>query len=184
MLANPKLAETGLIAGHMSAIASYLNLLKTDIPTMLEQAVDRRAVLDEHIEILKSYYIRTTEKTRELDEQSRELQTILRDATTQTTSAKGAMEQKYKAFEPTGTETVISDYIRAKDTEARARVYLTYMERFQRGYGILQGYNKKILDTLINNREAIIKNVIVVVPDSGSELLKKLNLITTESDYK
>jgi hypothetical protein len=29
-----------------------------------------------------------------------------------------------------------------------------------------------------------VKQAVVVIPDTGSELLKKLNLITTESDYK
>ena len=79
---------------------------------------------------------------------------------------------------------MIDDYVRAKNDENRARVYLAYVERFQRGYGILQGQAKKILDTLINNREALIKRSIVVIPDSGSELLKKLNLIVTEAEYK
>lgn len=79
---------------------------------------------------------------------------------------------------------VIDDYVNAKNEENRARVYLTYIQRFQRGYGILQGENKKILDTLINNRSALINKSIVVIPDSGTELLKKLNLLVTEAEYK
>ena len=74
--------------------------------------------------------------------------------------------------------------MKAKNQENRARVYLTYLERFQKGYGILQGQNRKVLDTLINNREALIKRSIVVIPDSGSELLKQLGLVTTEALYK
>ena len=74
--------------------------------------------------------------------------------------------------------------MKAKNQENRARVYLTYLERFQKGYGILQGQNRKVLDTLINNREALIKRSIVVIPDSGSDLLKQLGLITTEALYK
>jgi hypothetical protein len=99
-------------------------------------------------------------------------------------TAKKSMEEKYKAFEYDGVDTVIDEYVKAKNEENRARVYLAYIERFQRGYGILQGQNKKILDTLINNREALIKKTVVVIPDSGSDLLKKLNLVITEADYK
>ena len=94
------------------------------------------------------------------------------------------MEEKYKGYEYSWVDSVIDDYMKAKNQENRARVYLTYLERFQKWYGILQGQNRKVLDTLINNREALIKRSIVVIPDSGSDLLKQLGLITTEALYK
>jgi hypothetical protein len=37
---------------------------------------------------------------------------------------------------------------------------------------------------LINNREILVKNTQVVIPDSWSSLLKKLDLIYDESDFK
>jgi hypothetical protein len=151
---------------------------------MLDETEERGKVLDEHIDILKSYYIRTSERTALLAEQSEELRTMLTASSQVTEAAKKAMEEKYKAFEYDGVDTVIDSYVTAKNEENRARVYLAYIERFQRGYGILQGQNKKILDTLINNRAALIQKTIVVIPDSGSELLKKLNLVISEADYK
>ena len=48
------------------------------------------------------------------------------------------MESHYKAFDYSGVDTVIGDYVNAKNQENRARVYLVYLERFQRAYGILQ----------------------------------------------
>lgn len=184
VLANPKDGERRLIASNMLSLQSYLNVLKVDIVALLDETDDRARVLDEHIDILKSYYIRTSERTNLLAEQSRDLIAILTTASQNTEAAKQAMEEKYKAFEYDGVDTVINDYIRAKNEESRARVYLAYIERFQRWYGILQGQNKKILDTIINNREALIKKTVVVIPDSGSDLLKKMNLIITEADYK
>jgi hypothetical protein len=151
---------------------------------MLDETDQREKALDEHIDILKSYYVRTSERTTVLAEQSQELRTMLTASSQVTESAKKAMEEKYKAFEYDGVDTVIDSYVTAKNEENRARVYLAYIERFQRGYGILQGQNKKILDTLINNREALIQKTVVVIPDSGSELLKKLNLVISEADYK
>lgn len=184
VLANPKDGERRLIASNMLSMQSYLNVLKVDIVSLLDETDNRTQTLDEHIDILKSYYIRTSERTTLLAEQSRDLIVILTAASQATEAAKRAMEEKYKAFEYEGVDTVISDYIAAKNEENRARVYLAYIERFQRWYGILQGQNKKILDTIINNREALIQKTIVVIPDSGSDLLKKMNLIITESDFK
>lgn len=183
-LANPRDAQTRLIGSNMLAMQSYVNVLKVDIPTMLEESSDRATALDEHIEILKSYYTKTMERMAMLREQSSELQKAINESATITEDAKATMESKYKAFEYDGIDMVIDNYVWAKNDESRARVYFAYVERFQRWYTILQTHNKKILDTLINNREAIIKNTVVVIPDSGTELLKKLNLITTEADYK
>ncbi len=184
ILANPRDGERRLIASNMLSMQSYLNVLKVDIVSLLDETDDRARALDEHIDILKSYYIRTSERINLLAEQSRDLVVILTSASQTTESAKKAMEEKYKAFEYDGVDTVINDYVSAKNDENRARVYLAYIERFQRGYGILQGQNKKILDTIINNREALIKKAVIVIPDSGSDLLKKMNLVITEADYK
>lgn len=184
VLTDAKKWEEHLIATHMRAISSYLNILKTDIRTLLDESNDRKNTLDEHIELLKTSYIRTSERALILSEQSRELQSILWEAQIQTANAKKAMEEWYKSFETTGIESTIESYVESKKTESQARVYLAYVERFQRAYGILQGQNKKILDTLINNRAALISQSVVVIPDSGSELLKKLNLVVSEADYK
>jgi hypothetical protein len=37
---------------------------------------------------------------------------------------------------------------------------------------------------LINNKEAIIKNTQIVIPDTWISALKKLNLVIDEKDYK
>lgn len=183
-LANPRDAQTRLIGSNMLAMQSYVNVLKVDIATMLDESNDRATTLDEHVEILKSYYTKTTERMAMLREQSTELQRAINESAVITEEAKANMETKYKAFEYDGVDMVIDSYVQGKNEESRARVYLAYVERFQRGYTILQTQNRKILDTLINNRDAIIKEAMVVIPDSGTELIKKLNLISTEADYK
>lgn len=59
-----------------------------------------------------------------------------------------------------------------------------FVNKFITTYSILNDYNKKLLDTLINNREALIKNVTIVLPDTGNELMGKLKLLQSEADYK
>jgi len=184
VLASPVEWEKRLIGNNMIAIQSYVNVLKTDIASLLDQSSDRTKALDEHIEILKSYYTRTADRILLIENQITELNMILTSATQATTVAKTTMEEKYKAFEYTGVDTVIDDYVNAKNQENRSKVYLAYLQRFQRAYGILQWQNKIILDTLINNREALIKQSVVVIPDSGSDLLKKMGLIQTEEEAK
>ena len=184
VLASPKDGERRLIGNNMIAIQSYVNVLKTDIVALLDQANDRTTALDEHIDILKSYYTKTSDRLLLINEQISELNNLLKSTNETTSLAKTTMEEKYKAFDYSGVDTVINDYVTAKNSENRAKVYLVYLQRFQRAYGILQWQNKVLLDTLINNREALIKHSTVVIPDSGSELLKKMGLIQTEEEAK
>ncbi|MDD2694090.1 MAG: hypothetical protein PHY14_04105 [Candidatus Gracilibacteria bacterium] len=184
VLASPKEGEKRLIGNNMIAIQSYVNVLKTDIVALLDQATDRTVTLDEHIEILKSYYTKTADRLLIINDQITELNNLLKSTAETTTAAKTTMEEKYKAFDYSGVDTVINDYVIAKNSENRAKVYLVYLQRFERAYGILQSQNKILLDTLINNREALIKRSTVVIPDSGSDLLKKMGLIQTEEESK
>ncbi len=184
VLAQPALGVKKLIGSNMMGIQSYVNVLKTDIIALLDRATDRTVALGEHIDILKSYYLRTADRLTIISDQITELNAIIQTTTQTTNTAKIAMESHYKAFDPTGIDTVIDDYAKAKERQSRAQVYLIYLERFQRAYGILQAENKIILDTLLNNREALIKRSVVVIPDSGTDFLKKMGLIQTEAESK
>ena len=184
VLARPAQGEKKLIGSNMIAIQSYVNVLKTDIVALLDRARDRTVALDEQIDILKSSYIRTADRLSIINEQLAELTTILQWASQTRESAKATMETKYRAFDYTGIDTVIDEYVKGKEKESRARVYLVYLERFQRAYGILQWQNKMVLDTLINNREALIKRSVVVIPDSGTNFLKQMGLIQSEAELK
>ncbi len=184
VLASPRDGQKRLIGSNMLAISAYVNVLKTDIVGMLDQATDRTRTLDEQIELLKSYYTKTNERLALINEQINDLKGIITSSIEVTNTAKSSMETQYQAFDYSGVDGLIEDYVTAKNNENKARVYLVYLERFQRAYGILQGKNKVLLDTLINNREALIKKATVVIPDSGSDLMKKLNLIETEAESK
>lgn len=184
VLASPRDGQKRLIGSNMLAISAYVNVLKTDIVSMLDQATDRTRTLDEQIELLKSYYTKTNERLALINEQMTDIKAIIASSNEVTTKAKSSMEAQYQAFDYSGVDGLIEDYVTAKNNENKARVYLVYLERFQRAYGILQGKNKVLLDTLINNREALIKHATVVIPDSGSDLMKKLNLIETEAESK
>ena len=65
-----------------------------------------------------------------------------------------------------------------------ARAYIVFINKFLNWYTVLNNYNKLLLDTLINNKEILVKNSQVVIPDSWSWLLKDLNLIYDEADWK
>ena len=92
------------------------------------------------------------------------------------------MESSYDGYDYTGVDSAIDIYIAAKNHDTRARVYLIYLARFQKSYQLLQTKNLKLIDTLTQNSDALIKRSTIVIPNSGSELIKSLKLIQTEAE--
>ncbi len=183
VLSNPGDGQKRLIGGNMLAISTYNNILKTDIIKMLDGATDRTITLDEYIALLKDYGNSTNDRLALLDEQITDLNAIIAKSATDTTAAKAGMQASYDGLDYTSVDATITSYTQAKQADIRARVYLVYLENFHQIYNTLQAENRKMLDTLVTNREALIKRSVITIPNSGSDILKQLNLIQTETQY-
>jgi len=94
------------------------------------------------------------------------------------------MTVAYKNLDYDTTEDLLTKYLAEKERNTYARTYLVFLSKFIATYNTMNTYNKTLLDTLINNREALIKNVTIVLPDSGTNLMKQLNLVKTEAEWK
>lgn len=181
---NPQAGQQKLIGNNMLAISSYINILSTDIPTMLDNAADRGKSLNEHISLLKNYYNKTLERLIVVDEQIIDLTNIIKISNSDTESAKSTMQWSFVWYDYTGVDGAIDTYVWSKNKDTRARVYLVYLEKFRLNYTALQVKNLKLINTLVDNKDAIIKRTTVVIPNSGSELIKSLKLIQTEAEAK
>jgi hypothetical protein len=184
VLNNPVAGQEKLIASNMTAITAYANILKTDIVAMLDTAANRQASLDNHISLLKSYYLKTQERLNIIGEQKAEVQSLLANATNAQNTAKNTLQNSYNVFEYSGVNSAINDYLDAKNLDSRMKIYAIYLDRFEKSYLALQNKNRKILDALMNNREGIIRKSMVVIPDTGTDIIKELGLIQSEADYK
>ena len=184
VLNNPVAGQEKLIASNMTAITAYANILKTDIIAMLDAAANRQASLDNHISLLKSYYLKTQERLNIIKEQKTEVQGLLTNATNAQNTAKNTLQNSYNVFEYSGVNSAINDYLDAKNLDSRMKIYTIYLDRFEKSYLALQNKNRKILDALMNNREGIIRKSMVVIPDTGTDIIKELGLIQSEADYK
>ncbi|MBT3726873.1 hypothetical protein HOG21_04145 [bacterium] len=61
----------------------------------------------------------------------------------------------------------IEKYLELKKEYYYSKTYIIYINHFLERYNFLNNYNKRLLDTLINNKDALIKNTYIVLPDSG-----------------
>ncbi len=182
VLSSPTVGQQKLIGSNMLAISSYANILSTDIVGLLDNAPERSIALTEHISLLKSYYNKTLDRLSTLSDQVADLQGMIAQEATRTSDAKMVLQSSYEGYDYTGVDGAIDTYITAKNTDTRARVYLIYIQRFQKSYTALQVKNLKLIDILSNNRDALIKRSTLVIPDSGTDILKTLKLIQTEAE--
>jgi hypothetical protein len=182
VLSSPTVGQQKLIGSNMLAVSSYTNVLSTDIPTLLDNAVDRANAINEHISLLKSYYNRTLERLTVINEQIADLGWIINQTTASSDGAKLAMQKSYDEYDYSSVDGAIDEYVITKNKDTRARVYLVYLEKYKKSYIELQAKNMKLIDILTNNREALIKRTTVVIPNSGSDLIKSLKLIQTEAE--
>lgn len=184
VLSTPNAGQQKLIGSNMLAVSSYTNVLSMDIPNLLDGAADRSTALDEHISLLKSYYNRTLERLTIIGEQIADLRGIISQSTATTNGAKTTMQNSYVGFDYSGVDTVIDTYLVAKNIDSRARVYLIYLETFQKSYTALQIRNLQLIEALVNNRDALVKRSSIVIPASGTDIIRTLKLIQTEAQAK
>ena len=182
VLWNPDAWQQKLIGSNMLAVSSYASVLSTDILGLLDGSIDRASTLNEHISLLKSYYNKTLERLTIINEQIIDLNAIISETTSTTNTAKSTMQTSYDEYDYSGVDGAIDSYVSAKNRDTRARVYLVYLERYKKSYATLQAKNLKLIEVLTNNKEALIKRSTVVIPDSGTELVRALKLIQTESE--
>jgi len=181
VLSRPSDNQKRLIGWHMQAIQTYVNLLETDIPGILDTSTNRAASLDEHIALLKHYGMRTNDRMLILDEQIADLRSIIRKNTEDTTIAKNTLQASLSSLDYDGVDSAIDTYTRTRNSDTHARIYLIYLERFRESYLKLQEKNKKLLTVLSDNRDALIKRAVIVVPPTGSDILKELWLIQSQA---
>ena len=184
LLGRKNLADQDFIGQNMKAIQEYANVLSVNVKGLLASSPDRAAVLDSYLDQLKYRYTATVEAQSALAVRSagaqQELAVLQKDMDT----LKAQIAAAYDRYDAEGTQARLQDYLQKQESYVYTRSYLVFTQKFGRSYERLNAFNKTLLDTLINNREALVKNATVVIPDSGAGLLKSLDLVQTEAEAK
>lgn len=173
-----------LIAANMIVLEEYKNVLKTDIKWLLSNSKNRAETLDAIIWQLEFRYEKSVKQIISLNEQKDIFSREMVDANAQTELLKNKINTDYQKRDAVASKENINNYLEQKNKYNYARTYVIYINQFLREYALLNDYNKKLLDTLINNKTAIIKEAYVVIPDTWVSLLKEFDLLYDEAEYK
>lgn len=179
-----KIQRADMISQNMLIIQEYLNLSKTDIKTLLNTSADRKNTLEGFISQLELRYKNSAISVQSLEKQKALLVTKIEKKQADIVATKASMEKNFGLSQATETLKDVERYyvLRAEYTEMFTDI--VFINQFLKQHNFLNNYNKVILDTLINNKEAIINQSYVVIPDSGEQYLRPLELIFDEADIK
>lgn len=181
---NPTFGQEKLIATNMINITTYANIIQIDIAKLLDNSANRQTALENHISLLDSYYIKTNDQLNIIAEQKKELTEILNNSTNNEKNAKNILQESYTKLEYNWVDNAIDNFLIAKNLTTRAKIYMIYLERFEKSYKTLQEKNKNISEVLKSNKKAIINKTTVTLPNSGNSLIKELWIIQSEAEYK
>ncbi len=184
ILWNQNIAKDALITANMVFLNEYFNILKTDIRSLLSSSNDREFALNSFIAQLEYRYKIASESISKLNSQKTELLKTYENSNKEIELLKTKIGSDFSNFNNTETVKNIDHFLEIKKENTNVLTYIVFVNKFIDYYTTLNNYNKKVLDTLINNKEILIKNTQVVIPDTGWELLKQLKLLYTEDEWK
>jgi hypothetical protein len=173
-----------MIEVNMNIIREYLGIAKTDIVDALLQSPQRKNTLESLISQLEIRYKNAALSSKSLSEYQAKLSANMQQVQSQIDSFKQKMNGDFSAFDSKASSDDVEAYLELKKEYQSNYVDIIYINQFLKQYSFLNDYSKKLLDTLINNKEALITQSFVVIPSSGDEFLKTFNLIYDEDEYK
>lgn len=182
---NKQKATDEIIWKNMIAVQEYRNVLKTSIKNLIGNSLNKQEVLEAYISQLEFRYETAINNQKNLIKQKELFTVSMAEANAEILKVKNKITVDFNANDAQASIENIDSYLEHKKKFYFARTYNIYINQFLREYQYLNGYNKNLLDVLINNKEAIIKDAYLIVPDNGwLESLKALDLLFEESDFK
>ncbi len=177
-------ANNVIIVENMAISQEYKDILRSDFKNILDESLDRPAMLNAIIEQLEYRYEIAVEQIRKLNEQKTVLNTEMNNANEQKNQITNQIETDFIEKNPQESISNINEYLQTQNNYYYARTYNIFIDQFLREYNVLNNYNARLLDTLINNKNAIINNSYVVIPNTWDELLREFELLYDEEEFK
>jgi hypothetical protein len=169
-----------LIKKNLDTIKDYINIVKVDPKSYLDSLSDRKDSYESLMNQLKIRYKTWYANSKNLSVQIDTLTSYLEQLDNSINNTKQAIALNMKNYNTAWLGKNIDDFITLKNDYNLIRVYLIFCNRFQTYYTFLNNYNRQTITTLRLNEDAIIKNIHVVIPNSWSDLIIKLNLLYEE----
>lgn len=179
-----KAIRSEMISKNMLIMQEYLNLSRTNIKTLLDSSSDRKSTLEWFISQLEMRYTNSALSLQSLEKQKAATLVYLWEVEAKIEAVKVDMETNFSQAQASNTLDNVDEYFSLRWEYTQAFTDIVFINQFIKQHAFLNNYNKWILDTLINNKDAIINQSYVVIPDSWDQYLRPLELIFDEAEIK
>jgi len=150
----------------MVAVDEYKNILKTNVKQLIDSSYDKPRILNAFIEQLEYRYTLGLDNAKKLNKQKTVFLNNMNKVNEKISNLKKKIETDFKNNDSKESLKNIDNYLEFKKEYYYSKTYTVYINHFLAEYNYLNNYNKLLLDTLINNKNALIKDSFVVIPDS------------------
>lgn len=177
LMQKEKIWDSVIIWNNMLIIWEYKNVLKTDFKWTIDTSIDREKTLEAIIAQLHYRHNLAVDQMKLLIQQRTSFDAEMKRKETEINTIKTKIQQDFTVNDIDATNEDIAIYIELQQELVYARTYIVFINQFLNDYAVLNEYTKNLLDVLSINREAIIKDAYVVIPDWGVELLRDFDLL-------
>ena len=182
-LKNPKI-KYSLIKTNMIFIKEYFNIMKTNFADIIKKSKNKEQTLNNLLRQLKIRYNNAQTNIANLKKQKSILSTEYEKISTQISSIKKKLEYD---FNKSLVDEVFKDvdlYYSLKEKETILKTNIIFINNFLNKYAILNKYNYNLINALSLNKDIISKDSYLVIPNSGTKILKEFELLYSEDEYK
>jgi len=180
IISDKKYADNTNSTIHLLKIKEYYNVLSTDIKKLVSSSYNKRETLDAYIDQLKYRYSNSNAQIQLLLKKKQAFSNDLKNTNDAISKLKKKIDLDFRKFDAKSTQKNIDDLLVLKAEYNYARTYIILINQYINQYQSLNKSADSLLNTLVNNKDAIIKNTHIVIPKTWVTTLKKLNLIVDE----
>ena len=177
LMSSWSINDSWMISTNMALITEYKNVLNTDVKWLLSNSIDREQMLSSIVAQFQYRYNLATDQMKLLLVQQKSFDAEMKTKENSISWIKSKLQQDFSKSDAQSTYEDIEKYTQLQKEFIFARTYLVLVNQFLNDYAVLNEQNKKILDVLTTNKDAIIKNSYVVIPDWWTDLLRDFNLL-------
>ncbi len=177
-----KQAREKLLGENTIMVREYYNLSATDIIEALKTSSNRQRTLDSfvsQIELRRENALRSiqsleSQKALYVQELTRISQTI--------DTERDTLEREFNGRDVSSTLASSERYFSLRNEYTEFFTDIVFINQYLRQYDFLNQYNAGIINTLKANRTQIINQTYIIIPNSGNEFLRPLELIFDEAN--
>ena len=177
-----KFARERLLKENSLMIREYYNISRVDIISTLKTSSDRRRTLDNFVNQVEIRSKNATKSIENLEKQKELYLKELHKVSELIEDEKAKMETVFNSWDSAWVLHISDMYFSLRNEYTELFTDIVFINQYLRQYQFLNNYNTWIINALKVNRQQIIDGVYIVIPETGSQYIRPLELLFDEAD--